>query len=224
MDDDHTAGPSTRRLDLLPTEDRLLRACRALAMVEAGLNDNPVTRWHMVASNEAQECICRVSDGSGNEALIWFGPDGAVIRGFDHESEMSPWVHDPVQLWPGLDEGFPPALRPAPTIEVAGIESVTFLIWRSAEDRQWSIGSIELPVGDSADPDGSEYLLRAISRPVEGHRFLEEYYEREVSRVAVEQLFQAVPLTHELLEQIGAVRHHDDVFAEARVIGYPVAP
>lgn len=39
-------------------------------MAEAGLNDNFVTRWHTVVSNEAQERICRVSDGSGNEALI----------------------------------------------------------------------------------------------------------------------------------------------------------
>jgi hypothetical protein len=189
-----------------------------------GLNDNFVTRWHTVVSNEAQERICRVSDGSGNGALIWFGPDGTVIRGFDHESEMSPWVHDLSQLRPGLDEGFPPALRPAPTIEIAGIESVTFLIWRSAEDRQWSIGSIELPVGVSVDPDGSEYLLRAISQPAEGHRFLEEYYERKVSQAAVEQLFQTAPLTDELLEQLGAVRRLDDVFADALVIGYPVAP
>lgn len=194
-DDDHTEGPSTRRLDLLPTADRLLQACRALAVAEAALNRDPVTRLHTVTSTGADEWLCRVSDGSGNEALLWFGSDGAVIRGFDHESEMSPWARDPADLWPGLDEGFPPPLRRAPTIRVAGIESITFLIWRSASDRQWSIGRIDLPVAFNADPDGSEFLLRPVSQPAEGHQFLEEYYEREVSRAAVDKLFQSAPLT-----------------------------
>lgn len=223
MDNDHVEGPSTRRLDLLPTADRLLQACRALAIAEAGLNHNPVTRWHTVTSTEADEWICRVSDGSGNEALLWFGSVGAVIRGFGHESEMSPWAH-PADLWPGLDEGFPPELRRAPTIRVAGVESVTFLIWRSAGDQQWSIGPIELPVAFGADPDGSEFLLRPISQPVEGHQFLEEYYERKVPRAAVDKLFQSAPLTIELFEELGAVRSLDDLVAEARVIGYPAAP
>ncbi|GGV05405.1 hypothetical protein GCM10010502_70370 [Kitasatospora aureofaciens] len=39
-------------------------------------------------------------NGSGDEYSIVFAPAGVYLRGFDHESPMSPYAEDGV--WPGV--------------------------------------------------------------------------------------------------------------------------
>jgi hypothetical protein len=166
-------GPSSRRLDLLPEPTELSRRCQALALLEAGLNSNPSTRWHNVTSTDGVR-VCRVSDGSGNEALHWFNGEDAVVRGFDHESPISPWAQEPMALWPGMYEGAPAFVSSAPTIEVAGVESVTFCFWWA--DGAWRRGPVEFPPSVHADPDGSEYILKPIASIDEGTDFQSSYY------------------------------------------------
>jgi hypothetical protein len=166
--------PSTRRLDLIPAPDELRTRCLAISLLEAALNTNMHTRWHLIRRGHGGEVTCRVDDGSGNQALYWFGTPGTVIRGFDHESPLTPWARDPMTLWPGLYDGLPTALAAAPTIENAGIESVSFCIWRTHHDTEWRVGSVALPPSVDADPDGSEFLMRPISSGAEAQRFLEE--------------------------------------------------
>src|SRR5205085_1434931 len=167
--------PSSMRLDLVPAPAELERHSRALALLEAGLNPRPATRWHVFTSTDDGR-VCRVSDGSGNEALHWFKSEEAVIRGFDHESPITPWAQEPMALWPGMYEGAPAFVVASPTIEVAGVESVTFCFWWL--DDRWQRGSVEFPPSVHADPDGSAYLLKRVANVTEAGAFLASYYER----------------------------------------------
>lgn len=215
-------SPSTGRLDLVASPEALLSACRALSVIEAAWEDDPRVRWHVIEAGETDgDWVCRVSDGSGNEGLWWFGPEGTVLRGFDHESEMSPWAQEPMGLWPGLEDGLPDELRRAPALILAGVESVTFLIWRAASATGWSIGPVEIPEGLNADPDGSQYLLLPTSSPAEMTAFLGEYYERDVPSGVVDQLLAGTPLDDRLFDLIESDRNYADVIAEAHRIGYP---
>lgn len=213
-------GPSTRRLELIPPPDQLLVRCRAIALLEAGLSQNPQSRWHTFSRSETGG-TCRVSDGSGNEALYWFDGDSAVIRGFDHESPISPWAQEPMGIYPGVHDHVPPSVERAPTIVVADVESVTFCTWWS--DGRWQCGPVEFPPSVHADPDGSEYLLQPISSAESARSFLVDYYETDVPLDAVSSVFSAVPLDERLAEAIALRSSVGQVIAAASEIGYPLA-
>lgn len=215
--------PSTAHLDRLAEPADLLAACRALSLAEAALNANAATRWHTLERVGEDAWLCRIIDGAGNEAVMSFSPVGAVIRGFDHESLLSPWAREPMHLWPGLDDGLPEPLRRTPTIMIDGIESVTFCIWWARGAAEWSVGTVEPPRGGYADPDGSEYLLRPTSGVEEAHRFLTEYYELDLPEELVSGLFSEAPLGGELLGQLAVRRSVTDVEGEATRLSYPFA-
>lgn len=64
-----------------------------------------------------------MSNGSGDEFDIVFSPAGAYIRGFDHESPMSPYVDD--EPWPGVVDQI---LRLNPQASIADLVSAADLI------------------------------------------------------------------------------------------------
>jgi hypothetical protein len=221
--DDVGPSPSTRRLDLLARPGDLLVACRALSLAEAAFNPHIPSRWHTLDGVHTDEWVCRVSDGCGDEAVMWFSPTGAVIRGFGHESDMSPWAQEPMRTWPGLEDGMPGELRRAPTIMIGDVESVTFCIWWAGGASQWSIGPVEMPGGTNADADGSEYLLCPTSSVSQAHRFLAEAYDPDISEDLVAALFAQAPLDQELLEQLAVCQDAQVIEAEAARLRYPIS-
>lgn len=91
-----------------------------------------------------------------------------LIRGFDHESEMSPYGTDDEEVWPGVIDEVPAALRPLldePAFFDEGIDvpRVTVCLWWEPGDTAWRTGSaIAYPAG-SEDPDGSGFLFHLLT-------------------------------------------------------------
>jgi hypothetical protein len=52
-----------------------------------------------------------MSNGSGDEYAVVFTSDGAFVRVFNRESVMSPHHDGDYELWPGLLDGLPEAMR-----------------------------------------------------------------------------------------------------------------
>lgn len=79
--------------------------------------------------------------GSGDEYAIVFSPAGAYIRGFDHESPLTPYHHEDVPApWPGVVDSVPEPFRryvdePAFTDE-DGTPVVTVCLWRGTADER----------------------------------------------------------------------------------------
>ena len=46
--------------------------------------------------------MASMRNGSGDEYFILFNLHGAIMKGFAHESPMSPWANDAKQIWPGV--------------------------------------------------------------------------------------------------------------------------
>ncbi|MEU9057374.1 hypothetical protein AB0D13_00395 [Streptomyces sp. NPDC048430] len=61
------------------------------------------------SSCSATEEVASMRSGSGDEFDVIFSPAGAYIRGFDHESAMSPYVDD--EPWPGVVDSVPEVFR-----------------------------------------------------------------------------------------------------------------
>ncbi|MBO0516711.1 hypothetical protein J0695_33820 [Streptomyces beijiangensis] len=143
-----------------------------------------------------------MENGSGDDFSVLFTPAGVLIRGFDHESAMSPYGTDDEQVWPGVIDEVPAALRPLldePAFCDEGIDAprVTACLWRETGDTAWRTGSdIDFPPG-SEDPDSSGFLFHLLAdrspEAVQAH--FEDYYERPVPLEAVRHVLSGHPLT-----------------------------
>ncbi len=123
-------------------------------------------------------------------------------------------------LWPGIYDGAPPFVSASPTIEIAGVESITFCFWWA--NAAWRRGPIEFPASVHEDPDGSEYLLKPIANTEEATEFLTSYYSQPVGKHLVAALFAGQPIDARLLTELAVEADAKDLAAEAAAIGYPV--
>lgn len=87
----------------LPSIPDLRVLCRALATLDVVLSPDSEDRYHLYDAAWAPgEELASMRDGAGNEYSVVFTAAGAYVRGFDHESPMSPYATDDDQPWPGV--------------------------------------------------------------------------------------------------------------------------
>jgi len=164
-----------------------------------------------------------MDNGSGDAWSIVFSPAGAFLRGFDHESSMSPAVNAE-ELWPGLVDTVPEVFSAAvnePAFSYEGTLEATVCLWRQTDDDRWHAGDIDFP--DRPDPDGAERLLAVLLDPtgLAYHCFAEDYYDKAVDLDAVREVFGLSPLTLSLVRRLNADRSTAALTADLSYIGYP---
>jgi hypothetical protein len=148
-----------------------------------------------------------LDDGGGQSLDAVFARTGVLVRGFDHESPMSPYGTEDGRTWPGVYEGLPAALVPFvvdgrllgergdrfPGL-AGGVETtltpVTFAAWW--QQGRWECGRINFPTFGPYVSDGSEYLLDLVFNP---ETWMREYgWERATVEKA---------LRHEVIQGVG---------------------
>lgn len=198
--------------------------CRSIAMAEAVLNPGGYRYYSFDAQWSETEELFSMRNGGGDEFDIVFSPAGAYIRGFDHESPMSPYADDVV--WPGVLDSVPEVFRSQteePAFMDDGLPRITFCLWRETDDARWHTGLIEYPEGH-ADPDGSGWMLGLLCDPTPQafQSFAEDFYERPVDLGAVRHLYEQQPLTPEVAALLDPAASFTEIAKEAERTGYPV--
>ncbi|WP_259446168.1 hypothetical protein [Streptomyces geysiriensis] len=199
MDTVHTTAA------LLPDPAGLRAHLRALAVLDQAICRDPrFSRYSFSTTWGPGTEAALMDNGSGDDFSVLFTPAGVLVRGFDHESEMSPYGTDDEQVWPGVIDEVPAALRPllddpAFVDEGLGAPRVTACLWWETGGSAWRTGSgIEFPSG-SPDPDGSGHLFRLLTdrspEAVQAH--FEEDYGRPVPLDTVRHVLAGHPLTPE---------------------------
>lgn len=213
---------STKDLFSLPAIDTLKRLTQSLAMLDAIMMRAWDYRYYSFNSRWAEgEQIASMRNGQGDGWYCGFGLHGALLKGFDHESEMSPWNMETPKVWPGVLDSVPEVFKSFATEPGFSMEDTTFCIWRGTEDAQWSTGKISYPDGD--DPDGSAWMLAILDQnPSSYKEWAEDYYEQPISLSGVRQMYEHVPLTQKLARELNATVEFAGVLADACEIGYPV--
>lgn len=210
----------------LPAIDDLRNLCRSLAMLDAILSPDWEDRYYSMNARWADgEEMASMRDGSGNEYSIVFSAAGAYVRGFDHESPMSPYgnEHEP---WPGVVDEVPELFRPfveEPAFtDEDGVPVVTACLWRGATDDRWHHGTIEFP-DRAVDPDGAARLFELLvdRSPEAFQRFAEDYYEVPVDLEAVRQVYALRPLSQELVSSLNPEVGPTELAHDMSEIGYP---
>ncbi|WTB88641.1 hypothetical protein OIE99_10480 [Streptomyces cellulosae] len=209
----------------LPAIAVLREHCRSLAILDAVLSPEWESRRHFFDARwSGTESMASMRNGSGDEYSVVFSDAGAYVRGFDHESPMSPYAGD--GPWPGVLDEVPEVFRacveePA-FCDEDGMPVVTACMWRRAGDDRWQAGTIEFPEDATEDPDGAAHLFQLLvdRSPEAFQRWAEDYYEIPVDLAAVRHVFSSRPLTEEVVRSLNSDIGMADLSGDIAEIGY----
>lgn len=160
-------------------------------------------------------------NGSGDEYSIVFSAAGVFIRGFAHESSMSPYGGG---LWPGLIDSVPDVFAGSvdePAFSFDDRLNATVCIWRETADDRWHTGDIDYP--DDAYADGADDLFAVLvgGTPEAYLRFAEDYYdEQPVDAGVVRAVYAGEPLTDALIRRLNPHLTVGDLAGDLAEIGY----
>ncbi|WP_141355861.1 hypothetical protein [Streptomyces sp. 6-11-2] len=202
---------------------------RAMAMLDAVMSPDWKSRFYSFDSRwSPTEGMASMRDGCGNDYSIVFSPAGAYVRGFDHESPMTPYRLTPPAPWPGLFDGVPEAFLPQVTepafSDDDGTPRATVCFWREQADTEWKCGAVEaLPEG-VADDGSAEWLFDVLldGRPEAYQQFAEDYYEVTVSLEAVRHVYALRPLTKSIVSSLNPDVDLAGLEEDIAEIGYPL--
>ncbi len=166
------------------TQSQLMSALRAAAMVEAMMTDEDWLRRFNYTQNWMPGIdMASFCNGSGDDMYVIAGLSGVIIKGFDHESEVSPYGRDDHSPWPGIFEGVPHNLLSYIEDPSINKDDITFLHWLPSDSQRWCRGSVVLPDGIT---DGSDWMLSAIPLTAEDYiRDADVYFDGVTSKVPI---------------------------------------
>jgi hypothetical protein len=111
---------STRDLSGLPDIDGLKRLMQSMALLDAILSPEWEFRCYSFNARWAEgEQMGSMRSGSGDDLFALFNDDGCFLKGFDHESPMSPYGRPSHEVWPGV-------LDSVPVVLVRGLNETPF--------------------------------------------------------------------------------------------------
>lgn len=213
--------PSENLLARLPDIEALRRLSQSLAMLDAILSPEWDYRYYSFNSKWSEgEMMASMRDGSGDAYFILFNSTGAIMKGFAHESEMSPWNLKLERVWPGVLENVPLEFEEFLREPAFDMGNTTFCIWRKYADTSWQTGKIAFPHVDN--PDGAEEMLPILhGDPVDYREFAFHYYEKEIALPQITHIYQYRPLTEELVAALNSETSLTLLKSDIEEIGYP---
>ncbi len=156
-----------------------------------------------------------LDNGSGDELVVIFTENGALIKGFDHESEYNQFAADEWDdaffeyTFSGLPEEF------ADLLDEDSRDNTTFCMWCMDDSDMWVQNEQEINDEDEDDDAGKDFLLGFIRRtPEEWCDWAKDYYETEIASDVVKKVYNGEPLTEEDVVKLNPKRNAKDVFAE----------
>jgi hypothetical protein len=209
-------------LSLLPDIPSLKKLSQSLAVLDAILSPEWEYRYYSFDSKWAPgETMASMRNGSGDEYFILFDAVGAAIKGFDHESDMSPWADAASKPWPGVIDEVPKEFSSFLAEPAFSINDSTFCLWRKHEDSTWQVGNIDYP--PSEDPDGSAWMLKILDGSPSTYReFAEDYYARKIEADAVNRIYRHEPATAAVVQALNPDMTLRDLRSDIEEIGFPI--
>jgi hypothetical protein len=206
--------------------DELRRVCQSLAMLDAIICPDWEYRYFSFNSKwDSGKMMASMRNGCGDELFILFAQHGAIIKGFWHESPLSPYGNRG-KVWEGILTEAPQEFGEFLAEPAFSINDITFCIWWLKSQAQWQVGQVLLPeeiVREYEDPDGSEFLLGELDgNPLSYQKYAREYFEKEIALDAIKHIYSHKLLTGELIRILNPEISLNDLAADIDEIGYPL--
>lgn len=161
--------------------------------------------------------LAKIDNGAGDHLFALFTEDGTIIKGFDHESALSPHAGDEYEVWPGIYEEVPASLLSLLEAEELEKEEVTFCIWRENQDTVWRTGEVDIPPGED---DGSGFLLGTIFETAEDYAdWAEAYFDMPIPIDIVTRFYEDSPITEEMVRLLNPERDTEEALSELKELG-----
>ncbi len=209
----------------LPTAEMLKEILLSQAALDIMMNDQE-DAWLRVTSfykNYFDDVdMAKVDNGSGDHSYFLFSKNGTIIKGFDHESELSPYANQEGKIAEGIYDSVPPELMKLLEDESVERDDVTFCIWRSPNDSLWSKGQVVLPEEGN---DGEGFLLGYIFENANSWLdWAKSYYEKRAAKIEADWIKKVYTrnITEELIQMINPDRDIKGAIKELKEIGYIV--
>lgn len=164
---------------LQPVND-LKDICKKLSLIEAIICEEWQDRYYSYDKSwnkdGKEECFI-MRDGCGDEFLIVFRENTAIINGFAHESQISQFkLENNQKVWKGILNDIPTNVLNTISIEPFLSIGTTFLLWNNGT--KWETNSYMIP--DDGFGDGRDDLLSVFNNPSQAYtKFALDYYELE---------------------------------------------
>ncbi len=200
-------------LNRLPEPDCLKKLMIVQSMLNTILCEEEWLRYHSFDPEWAKEVsMAKIDNGSGDHLFILFSNEGTIVKGFDHESPLSPHAQDEYAVLSGIYDQVPDSLLSLLDDEALEREDVTFCIWRENNDACWKKG--EVNAVKDAD-DGSGFLLGTIYQTAEEFvKFADNYYELSLPLVIVERVYAGEPITMDMIQMLNPDCDAEKVYQE----------
>ncbi|UUZ82514.1 hypothetical protein LJK88_50660 [Paenibacillus sp. P26] len=207
-----------KMLDSLPGPNSLQKLMRIQATLNIVLCQEEWLRYHRyVQGSNSDVWMAKIDNGSGNHFMILFSSKGTIIKGFDHESELSPYAQDEHEVWPGIYESVPHELLSLLDDDAVEKNDVTFCIWHEPNDVRWQKGKVKIPKGAS---DGLGIFVNSIfPTPKAFVEFAEDYFETTPPMDIVEQIYNDFPITTEMIQLLNPNSEPKEVLQELESSG-----
>ncbi|WP_201007526.1 hypothetical protein [Paenibacillus glycanilyticus] len=185
-------------LERLPNPTILKKLMKIQASLNIILCQEKWLRYHSFVQDwDEGVCMAKIDNGAGDHLIILFSPVGSIIKGFDHESELSPYAQDEHKVLQGIYDEVPKELLSLLEDDAIEKDNVTFCIWRKNSDTNWHKGNVEIPKGGS---DGSDFLVGCIFHtPEDFIEFAIDYFELSPSIDVVAKIYDDFPITEEMI-------------------------
>lgn len=229
---------STRDLSEMPDIEATHRMMRTLAMLDAVLCPEWEFRYFSFNDDwEPGEKLGLMRNGEGDDWLLFFNLEGAIVKGYQHDAPMA--EESP---WPGLFDDVPETFEKFLDDPAFLKAQTTFCVWALREDGgdaagedaevnagenaeendgPWRRSDFDLPAGD--DPDGSAELMRFFDGdPATYKAWGDEYFGVPLDLEVLRRFYEHEPLVPALVRALNPDADLDRVRIEAQEIGYPV--
>lgn len=197
--------------DKLPSPSAIRDGIRFAAMIDTVLCAEAYLRHYTFQPTWSDGVsLAKYNNGCGDDMFVFTRGPEAVIKGFDHESPVSPYAQQEYGIWPNIYDGLPKALSELLDDVEVDRELVTFCTWYVND--AWNIGPIEFPNGED---DGAAYLLETIPYSADDYsKWANDYYEIELNVDVIRSIYEGREIDFDTVRSLNPDRNPDSVLAE----------
>ncbi|KNY27587.1 hypothetical protein [Pseudobacteroides cellulosolvens] len=210
----------------LPVEDKLKEILLSQAALDIIMLDKEDAWLRLTSYNKNyidDIDMVKIDNGAGEHVYFLFAKNGTIIKGFDHESIMSPHANDECEIAKGIYDFVPDELLSL-LDESIERDDVTFCIWKNPTDEFWKKGDVVFPKDYIEGDDGEDFLLGFIFCDARSWTdWAKDYYEEDGKQIQVDlvkEVYENKKITKELVGTLNPGREFESVLEELIEIGY----